>query len=41
MADQLVMDRLQANLSRLRLSRISQVLEAVVQTGESQGYSHL
>ena len=41
MADQLVMDRLQANLSRLRLPRISQVLEAIVQTGESQGYSHL
>jgi DNA replication protein DnaC len=41
MPDELVLDRLQANLSRLRLPRIAQVLEAVVQTGEAQGHSHL
>ena len=41
MADQLILDRLQANLNRLRLGRVAQVLDEVVQSAQSQGYSHL
>jgi DNA replication protein DnaC len=41
MPDQLVLDRLQTNLSRLRLPRVASVLLDVVQSGEAQGHSHL
>jgi DNA replication protein DnaC len=41
MPDALVLDRLQANLSRLHLTRIGQVLEDVVRSAQTQGHSHL
>jgi DNA replication protein DnaC len=41
MPEELVMDRLQANLTRLRLPRIAQVLDEVVQSAQAKGYSHL
>jgi DNA replication protein DnaC len=41
MPEQLLLDRLQHNLARLRLSRVSAVLEEVVKTAESQAHSPL
>jgi DNA replication protein DnaC len=41
MPDELIMDRLQANLTRLRLPRVAQVLDEVVMTAQAKGYSHL
>jgi DNA replication protein DnaC len=41
MPEELVLDRLQSNLTRLRLPRIAQVLQDVVQSGQAQGHSHL
>jgi DNA replication protein DnaC len=41
MPDELVLDRLQTNLGRLRLTRIPRVLLDVVQSAQSQGHSHL
>jgi DNA replication protein DnaC len=41
MADQLVLDRLQANLTRLRLPRVAQVLGDVVEAAQTQGHSYL
>jgi len=40
-AEQLVLDRLQTNLTRLRLPRVAQVLLDVVQAAQAQGHSHL
>jgi DNA replication protein DnaC len=41
MSDTLVWDRIESNLSRLRLPHIRQTLEGVIQTAESQGRSYL
>ncbi|MDE2107075.1 MAG: ATP-binding protein, partial [Patescibacteria group bacterium] len=41
MAEPLVLDRLQANLARLRLPRVARVLLDVVETAHAQGHSHL
>src|SRR5580658_319318 len=41
MAEQLVLDRLQSNLARLRLPRVAQVLLEVVESATTQGQSHL
>jgi DNA replication protein DnaC len=41
MPDELVMERLQANLSRLRLTRIAQIVFDVAQSAQAQGISHL
>ena len=41
MPDQLVLDRLQANLTRLHLPRIQTVLLDVIETAQQQGHSHL
>jgi DNA replication protein DnaC len=41
MPEQLVLERLQTNLARLRLPRVASVLLDIVQTGEAQGHSHL
>lgn len=41
MAEELIADRLQSNLTRLRLPRISEILLDLVETGKAQGYSHL
>lgn len=41
MADQLILDRLQANLTRLRLPRVAQVLLDVAQSAQAHGHSHL
>src|ERR1700677_593889 len=41
MPDELILDRIQANLERLRLARIASVLQSVVQSAQANGYSHL
>jgi DNA replication protein DnaC len=41
MPDQLVLDRLQSNLQRLRLPRVAHVLLDVVKTAQDEGQSHL
>jgi len=41
MPEELILDRLQANLTRLRLPRVGQILDEVVQTAETKSYSHL
>lgn len=41
MPDQLVLDRLQSNLTRLHLPRIQAVLLDVIETAQQQGHSHL
>jgi DNA replication protein DnaC len=41
MPEELVLDRLQANLARLRLPRVASVLLDVVQTAQTLGHSHL
>jgi DNA replication protein DnaC len=41
MPEPLVLERVEANLARLRLPRIQEVLPAVVQAAELQGKSHL
>jgi DNA replication protein DnaC len=41
MADQLILDRLQGNLTRLRLPRVAQILLDVAQSAQTQGHSHL
>jgi DNA replication protein DnaC len=41
MPEELVADRLQANLARLRLARLSSILLDVVETAKIQGQSHL
>jgi DNA replication protein DnaC len=41
MSDTLVMDRIEANLIRLRLSQIREILERVIKTAEEQSKSYL
>ncbi len=41
MSDALVMDRVESNLTRLKLSRMSEVLEELAQTADEQGKSYL
>jgi len=41
MSDTLVMDRIESNLTRLKLSRISEVLTDLTQTADEQGKSYL
>ncbi|MBN2569519.1 MAG: IS21-like element helper ATPase IstB [Deltaproteobacteria bacterium] len=41
MSDTLVFDRIEANLTRLRLPRIREILGGVIHTAEEQGKSHL
>ena len=41
MSDTLVWDRIESNLSRLRLPRIREILDGVVATAEDQGKSYL
>jgi DNA replication protein DnaC len=41
MPDQLVLDRLQANLSRLHLPRVASILLDVVESAQAAGHSHL
>jgi DNA replication protein DnaC len=41
MSDTLVMDRIESNLTRLKLSRISEVLADLTQTADEQGKSYL
>jgi DNA replication protein DnaC len=41
MPDELILDRLQANLARLRLPRVAQILDEVVRSSEVMGRSHL
>lgn len=41
MSDTLVMDRIESNLSRLKLSRIYEVLGSLAKTAEEQGKSYL
>lgn len=41
MSDTLVMDRIESNLTRLKLSRISEVLSDLTQTADEQGKSYL
>jgi DNA replication protein DnaC len=41
MPEELILDRLQSNLTRLRLPRVAQVLDEVVQSAQAKGYSHL
>jgi len=41
MPDELVLDRLQANLTRLRLPRVASILQDIVRASEAQGHSHL
>jgi DNA replication protein DnaC len=41
MADQLILERLRANLTRLRLPRVEQILLDVVESAIFQGHSHL
>jgi len=41
MADQLILDRVNANLVRLRLPRVASVLQDILRAGEEQGHSHL
>jgi DNA replication protein DnaC len=41
MSDTLILDRIQTNLTRLRLPRISEILESVMQAAEAAGKSYL
>jgi DNA replication protein DnaC len=41
MPDEFILDRIQANLERLRLARIASILQSVVQSAQAQGYSYL
>ena len=41
MSDTLVLDRIESNLSRLRLPRIREILQAVINSAEDQGKSYL
>jgi DNA replication protein DnaC len=41
MPEELILDRLQANLTRLRLPRVAQVLDEIVRSAETKGQSHL
>jgi DNA replication protein DnaC len=41
MSDTLVLDRIESNLSRLRLPRIREILQAVIRSAEDQGKSYL
>ncbi|MDY6971143.1 MAG: ATP-binding protein [Thermodesulfobacteriota bacterium] len=41
MTDTLVFERIESNLSRLRLSRIREILQGVMNTAEDQGKSYL
>ncbi len=41
MPEELIMDRLQANLTRLRLPRVAQVLDEVTAAAQAKGYSYL
>jgi len=41
MSDTLVMDRIESNLTRLRLSQIKEILERVIKTAEEQSKSYL
>ncbi len=41
MSNTLVLDRIEANLTRLRLPRIRQILESVVKAADTHDKSHL
>ena len=41
MSDTLVLDRIESNLTRLRLSRIQEILESVLKAAEKHDKSHL
>lgn len=41
MSDSLVMDRIESNLVRLKLSRIYEILSSLAKTAEEQGKSYL
>ena len=41
MSDTLVLERIESNLSRLRLSRIREILQGVIKSAEEQGKSYL
>lgn len=41
MSDTLVMDRIESNLVRLKLSRIAEILESLAKTAQEQGKSYL
>ncbi|MBC8488155.1 MAG: ATP-binding protein [Bacteroidetes bacterium] len=41
MSNSLILERMEANLTRLRLPRISQILQSVIKTAEEQSKSHL
>ena len=41
MSDTLVLDRIDSNLTRLRLSRIREILESVLKSAEQNGASYL
>ena len=41
MSDTLVLDRIESNLTRLRLPKIREILKHVLQTAETQDKSHL
>ena len=41
MSNTLVLDRIESNLTRLRLPRIREILEGVLKAAESQDKSHL
>ena len=41
MSDTLVLERIESNLSRLRLPRIREILQGVMKTAEEQGKSYL
>jgi len=41
MSDSLILERVEANLTRLRLPRISQILQPVIKTAEEKRESHL
>lgn len=41
MSDTLVMDRIESNLTRLKLSKISEVITGIAKTAEEQSKSYL
>lgn len=41
MSDTLILERIESNLSRLRLPRIKEILQSVIKTAEEQGKSYL
>ena len=41
MSDSLILERVEANLTRLRLPRIGQILQAVIKTAEEKSKSYL